>query len=102
MGKSHWRDNHSRVEIKVLREREVNGTVLKKARIHICVFVTGTEDCVAIAMVEKVIVQMLQERIHRTCTNVLVCYKSKNGIRMLRSYQLKLWLIDFAKSNTCT
>lgn len=54
------------------------------------VFVTGTEDCVAIAMVEKVIVQMLQERIHRTCTNVLVCYKSKIGIRMLRSYQLKL------------
>lgn len=46
----------------------------KKARKHICVFVTGTEDCVAIAMVEKVIVQMLQERIHRTCTNVLVCY----------------------------
>lgn len=71
MGKSHWRDNHSRVEIKVLREREVNGTFLKKARIHICVFVIGTEDCVAIAMVEKVDVTGANSPNLYKCTSML-------------------------------
>lgn len=57
MGKFYWWDNYLRVEIKVLREREVNGIFLKKkVRIYICVFVIGIEDCVVIVMVEKVIV----------------------------------------------
>lgn len=56
MGKFYWWDNYLRVEIKVLREREVNGIFFKKVRIYICVFVIGIEDCVVIVMVEKVIV----------------------------------------------
>lgn len=54
MGKFYWWDNYLRVEIKVLREREVNGIFLKKVRIYICVFVIGIEDCEVIVMVEKV------------------------------------------------
>lgn len=43
----------------------------KKARIHICVFVTGTEDCEAIAMVEKVDVTGANSPNLYKCTSML-------------------------------
>lgn len=38
MGKFYWWDNYLRVEIKVLREREVNGIFLKKKLEYIYVY----------------------------------------------------------------